>query len=497
MLRGKNKNNRPENNEDKEADGKQRRPKCARCRNHGLISWLRGHKRECRYRECLCPKCSLIAERQRVMAAQVALKRQQAAEDAIALKMAKVATGQKLDRLPPGKIFGMSVTEPKSTVDPNDDDDAIPDKTKKHDFGILVDSKDLPSAVDGALPAARLQNCSVRTLGGRGKVERGPRRADDAAIFSKFRSTIATLKKKRFRSNSKIYLDTRNYGYNKIAIRHFPVCSYLADFSRRPVEPIFFKSDVSRIRACIGEKNIVRNTRGSSWSSFHRDFTVQDSSEARSRARSLLFEAGKLDGPKEAAPVSQTSVETLARLFPNTKLSVLQLVLQRCGQDLLKAIEYFASDSLGIEPSGGRTSAFRPPRPPQTIVDNVAGGEQQPVAGAMLAPIYTSLSRNVYGDAGYCLLNIVPEPFANVVAADTTGTGLPKTASDQETLALTNFRYGNYLSPGVQQQLREHVCAQVADRLSARTGILHHLPPVLPGIPCVQPNCAQCNYKFA
>lgn len=47
----------------------------------------------------------------------MALKRQQAAEDAIALKMAKVATGQKLCRLPPGKIFGMAVTEPRSLID--------------------------------------------------------------------------------------------------------------------------------------------------------------------------------------------------------------------------------------------------------------------------------------------------------------------------------------------------------------------------------------------
>ena len=54
-----------------------RAPKCTRCRNHGIISDLRGHKHKCFWRDCTCTKCLISSDRQRATADRIALFRQQ------------------------------------------------------------------------------------------------------------------------------------------------------------------------------------------------------------------------------------------------------------------------------------------------------------------------------------------------------------------------------------------------------------------------------------
>lgn len=54
-----------------------RAPKCRRCRNHNILSDLRGHKHQCRFKDCMCSKCVIVTDGQRQTAVRIALYRQQ------------------------------------------------------------------------------------------------------------------------------------------------------------------------------------------------------------------------------------------------------------------------------------------------------------------------------------------------------------------------------------------------------------------------------------
>lgn len=53
------------------------KPNCNKCKNHGVVNPLSGHKRYCQFRDCVCELCLLTEERRRVMAAQTRQKRAQ------------------------------------------------------------------------------------------------------------------------------------------------------------------------------------------------------------------------------------------------------------------------------------------------------------------------------------------------------------------------------------------------------------------------------------
>lgn len=95
-----------------------------------LLYSLIYQKRPCTYKCSRYMRYKLL----HILGLQVALKRQQAVEDAIAMRLVSNETGKNIDALPPGKIFGMSITEPCNTPSKSNGNEnlALMPKTKNH-----------------------------------------------------------------------------------------------------------------------------------------------------------------------------------------------------------------------------------------------------------------------------------------------------------------------------------------------------------------------------
>lgn len=67
----------------KQSNPKKNKPKCAKCRNHGRITDLAGHKGSCLFAKCNCDNCSLVDERRLLNCQTTELKYKQGKTTAV------------------------------------------------------------------------------------------------------------------------------------------------------------------------------------------------------------------------------------------------------------------------------------------------------------------------------------------------------------------------------------------------------------------------------
>ncbi|CAG2101153.1 unnamed protein product [Medioppia subpectinata] len=299
-----------------------RRPKCARCRNHGMISWLKGHKRHCRFRDCTCAKCNLIAERQRIMAAQVALKRQQAAEDAIAMGLRAVATGAPVNTyLPPGPIFGIQVTEPltelKNRLDNSMKNNDNTNNSESDDY----DQNDSESAIEDNASTdntnSRLNNIEITVKSHSSQHQS----CEDMKSEEKTQMTpIPNLLPPQSLSDTPLE--------QTVLMSRSPVTDSMSPHNNSDPK-LSQQSKAIKINA---NKFMIR-----------RHPSLIPSPPPPSQTSGLSHpELGNLI-PADFRPGRLSPLDVISRIFPHQKRSVLDLVLQGCNGDVVKAIEHFLS----------------------------------------------------------------------------------------------------------------------------------------------------------
>ncbi|XP_031719972.1 doublesex- and mab-3-related transcription factor A2 [Anarrhichthys ocellatus] len=247
-----------------------RTPKCARCRNHGVVSALKGHKRYCRWKDCMCAKCTLIAERQRVMAAQVALRRQQAQEENEAREL----------QLLYGTAEGLALAAANGIIPPR--------------------------------PSYEVFTCVNSDINSDSSIQK-------YELFPKSQLSASATSQQNVGKPASTESDSAP-GISSPDGRHGGSGSENGDSES------FISSPVSKPLKDGGETPRSVSSLGSD-SGSETDKDEQDPS------------------PSSAASRHMNAIDILTRVFPSHKRSVLELVLQGCGKDVVQAIEQILNNS--------------------------------------------------------------------------------------------------------------------------------------------------------
>ncbi|KAM8935297.1 doublesex- and mab-3-related transcription factor A2 [Lycaon pictus] len=338
-----------------------RTPKCARCRNHGVVSALKGHKRYCRWKDCLCAKCTLIAERQRVMAAQVALRRQQAQEENEAREL----------QLLYGTAEGLALAAANGI---------IPPRPAYEVFGSVC-------AADGGGPGAA---APAGTGGGAAGAGSSEAKLQKFELFPKTLLPTGRPGSPQPPAGKPLSPDGADSGPGTSSPEVRPGSgSENGDgesFSGSPLA----RASKEAAGSCPGSAGPAGGGEEDSPGS-----ASPLGSESGSEADKEEAEAAPAPGlPAGPGPRQRTPLDILTRVFPGHRRGVLELVLQGCGGDVVQAIEQVLNHHRG-----GVAAGLGPAAPPDKAavaaddawpgrVDAAAGGPglPAPLQAAPAAP---------------------------------------------------------------------------------------------------------------